>query len=445
MQKMFLGNDIYRQRSFQQSSQMDTELGSVLPDPLNESQISQFLDDYVDRLLAPAAGVNIHTPQTQEMNNISNLNYQMQQVLNQESMGKENVQMQQHLNFETTPGSPNTMPNSSSQAVKEKNRRAQKRFRDRQKARMRGLESSVQDKTAQIESLQKQVQTLKSSNMMLQNRIKMQQEEIELLQESAKFFQQRTHSEHFQEETNGKRFGSQRELKWQRSLTDRESREASSQELILRWKTFVKNLSDLLTQIGQDGSKQETRNKVEEMMKEGRDMCLHTAITQPLRSKRLVMCNLEDIQNHGLNTQCCMQGGWESVLQALDLSPDQKATIFSLREEFMNRLMVLLTERQQINTRLRQAIPSKPELRFISLAGLQTADCLCDLKANLQKEHQAHLEFMASVLKDTLTLYQLATASVCSYPCFPDALAIANHLVTEENIKADVWQELSES
>ena len=61
----------------------------------------------------------------------------------------------------------------------------------------------------------------------------------------------------------------------------------------------------------------------------------------------------------------------------------------------------------------------------------QVNECTAELKANLQEEHLAGMEFIGTVFKTILSPLQKARAIVQSYPFYPDVYQIATVLAME--------------
>ena len=57
-------------------------------------------------------------------------------------------------------------------------------------------------------------------------------------------------------------------------------------------------------------------------------------------------------------------------------------------------------------------------------ACLQVNECTAELKANLQEEHLAGMEFIGTVFKTILSPLQKARAIVQSYPFYPDVYQV---------------------
>ena len=55
---------------------------------------------------------------------------------------------------------------------------------------------------------------------------------------------------------------------------------------------------------------------------------------------------------------------------------------------------------------------------------MQVNECTAELKANLQEEHLAGMEFIGTVFKTILSPLQKARAIVQSYPFYPDVYQV---------------------
>ncbi|KAL6778281.1 hypothetical protein ACKKBG_A17595 [Auxenochlorella protothecoides x Auxenochlorella symbiontica] len=99
----------------------------------------------------------------------------------------------------------------------------------------------------------------------------------------------------------------------------------------------------------------------------------------------------------------------------------------------------VVEERRAILDRLQSvSVPDRMlALQSVIAETLKVNECTVELKANLQEEHLAGMEFIGTVFKTIFTPLQKARAIVQSYPFYPDVYQIATALVSEQEAGLD--------
>lgn len=343
-------------------------------------------------------------------------------------------------------------------ALQEKNRRAQKRFRERQKAKMSGMNEQLEEMTSQIDRLRLQNNSLKSRNGVLEQVLSVKDEHIRSLQEEKMVFDlgrqllteraRVTGAPQFMGGApkalgapNGTSCAAECNSLICKPLNfpaDTEAiRNMPAQSVIDGWKTCVRELSDILIDV--EGSEPNTPKHDQHVaaMRQVLDrmgmLCMSTAVLHPLNMQKLIAANLDDGRS-GLSANDSSR--WAAITAALNLSIEQKTQIITLREIFVRKMDRVMEQRKTIINTL-QTVPIPGELsglQSVFQETLKVNDAAKDLKANLQEEHLAGLEFIGTVMKCILSPLQKARVAVRSYPFYPDLYQIATALTEEESL-----------
>ncbi len=125
---------------------------------------------------------------------------------------------------------------------------------------------------------------------------------------------------------------------------------------------------------------------------------MHTAVLHPTNMQKLISSTLDDGRS-GVTAED--RARWWGVAQALAMAPEQKSQIASLRGIFLRRIAKVMDERRQVLTRLqRVTIPAEMgTLQTVIGETLKVSEATTELKANLQEEHLAGMEFIGTVFK----------------------------------------------
>lgn len=208
-----------------------------------------------------------------------------------------------------------------------------------------------------------------------------------------------------------------------------------AEAVVGRWKEMVRELGNILVQI--EGCPDENDPRRAEGMRDlcrvldaaGR-MCMHTAVLHPTNMQKLIAMTLDDGRS-GVSAEDRQR--WASVAASLALTPEQKSQIISLRRIFLRRMARVVEERRAVLAKLQSVqIPDRMlALQSVINETLKVNQCTVKLKANLQEEHLAGMEFIGTVFKTVFGKLQKARAIVQSYPYYPDIYQISTLLALE--------------
>ncbi|KAL4424884.1 hypothetical protein ABPG77_002107 [Micractinium sp. CCAP 211/92] len=337
-------------------------------------------------------------------------------------------------------------------AVQEKNRRAQKRFRERQKAKMKDMGEQLEDMSSELSKLRVENNSLKNRNTILEKVLALRDEHIRMLQDEQQVFDLGSHYLQTSGQklitggaaTNALMLGTTAG-----PLTTSEIKAVKampSEAVIGRWKETVRELGNILVQIEgcpdtNDARHQAAMQQLCAVLDAAGQLCMHTAVLHPTNMQKLISATLDDGRS-GVTAEDRTR--WAAVTQSLQLSPDQRAQIISLRGIFLRRMTKVMEERRVILSKLQMVnIPDRMmALQSVISETLKVNECTAELKSNLQEEHLAGMEFIGTVFKTILSPLQKARAIVQSYPFYPDIYQIATVLALEKDGPAALQQSL---
>uniref|UniRef100_A0A1D1ZS83 BZIP domain-containing protein n=1 Tax=Auxenochlorella protothecoides TaxID=3075 RepID=A0A1D1ZS83_AUXPR len=364
-------------------------------------------------------------------------------------------------------------------AIQEKNRRAQKRFRERQKAKMKDMTEELDDMTSELGRLRVENGALKNRNSILEKVLALRDEHIRVLQDEQHVFDLGNH--HLQTSNpkllgpgpaapamlgygaggggsglqggglpgSGQGAGSQLPARGSGplALSAALASEVASVKtmpadaVISRWKETVRELGNILVTL--EGcpdpsapAHAEASATLTRVLDAAGALCMHTAVLHPTNMQRLIATALDDGRS-GISSED--RARWAGVTASLALAPDQRAQVVSLRAIFLRRMRRVVEERRAILDRLQSvSVPDRMlALQSVIAETLKVNECTVELKANLQEEHLAGMEFIGTVFKTIFTPLQKARAIVQSYPFYPDVYQIATALVSEQEAGLD--------
>eukprot|EP00887_Chlorella_sp_A99_P007855 scaffold20.g7855.t1 len=332
-------------------------------------------------------------------------------------------------------------------AIQEKNRRAQKRFRERQKAKMKDMGEQLDEMSGELSKLRVENNGLKNRNSILEKVLALRDEHIRVLQDEQQVFDL---GQHYLQASSQKLLpapagGSSASLMLTAgpggalvgggpvgAMTTSEIKAVKSMpaELIInRWKDTVRELGNILVQI--EGSPdragrgyQEATEALCRVLDQAGQLCMHTAVLHPTNMQRLIAATLDDGRS-GASAED--RGRWAAVTASLQLTEEQKSQVLSLRGIFLRRMARVLQKLQGVS------IPDRMlALQSVIAETLRVNECTSELKANLQEEHLAGMEFIGTVFKTIFSPLQKARAIVQSYPFYPDVYQISTVLAVEK-------------
>lgn len=305
---------------------------------------------------------------------------------------------------------------SSVPNTQEKNRSAQRRFRQRQKQKMVGLESKVDTLAVQLSNLSTENESLRKLNNVLEKVLDLRDEHINGLQDAVKIFNAET------EPTAEDKAVRQAIELGQDKYNAAAVSKMTAEDVIDSWCEKVKQISVNMTMLdaGPEKADPNCLSQIKALVSDCGALCTRVAMYAPTHIKRLLSTNLETklpavyVEEH-----------WQQVVRGLYLNERQRADIVDARQRFVAGMSAIFIERSKIRALLGNDQPPAMAHALITSASLAAHEALDRLKENLRAEHNLHMDFVVFMFKNTMNPLQLAKSFVISYPFFPDPMAIA--------------------
>lgn len=346
---------------------------------------------------------------------------------------------------ELNPGAPETM--DAKAKIRDKNKRAQKRFRERKKERAQETEKQMTDLTAEMETIQAETKKLEERNQLLEKVLSLNKIEapapsrgpLELTPDTLK--------------TRCNPYGAEFEVfppdkvlpvsvltTQRKAMTVQEIKDMSWEQHVLLWKAYCAKLATLLSKANGDPESEaglESQSTVQEAVA----MCSVKAMYDPYGLQHFYIARMEEarrISKQKTPSSEAMAALMAKVLGSLGLSDQQKQGLLDLRQWVLPQIGQLMRERERLSTALQSITKDghKQEVLFdskrLSDAHVQAADILTELYSNLKEDSVLSIQMSSALWRKLITPFQLATIAVETYPWVPDTGALLNQLAAED-------------
>lgn len=330
---------------------------------------------------------------------------------------------------------------STTVTAQEKNRKAQKRFRDRQKAR-------IEQRNQQLKFASEELAQLKAENIALMKRFNilekvlcLKDEQIRSLlnqQPAAKLDSQyQENARSLQEPLYISIIEDIKDVDIAGKLMDPEVlKSISGASLLTYWKNFVGKLGVLLLRCDEimSDKPQEKENataKISSVLCQGEQLWSQTALLNPTNFQLLIQARLDGGSS---GTSVDDKTFWTSVVTSMQLNHKQECQIVALKDIFTARMKKIMAARQSILGKMR-LLPAMdhPDVAQSVISETRRVDqATRELYSNMQDEHVCTVVFLGSIFKTVLSPLQKARCIVQSYPFHPDMLQVAS-IISEAN------------
>lgn len=310
-------------------------------------------------------------------------------------------------------------------ALQEKNRRAQRRFRERQKAKIQDLHQQIEELTQKVGSLQTENAALHSRTSILEKVLDMRNEQIQVMQESKEITQQ------VDEQTEGPPLTLTAVSGQSISLTTDMLKALSPEQIYKIYQTYIKELSSRLVELNQEGcASDDITAQVEKLTKEVSFLLMRLSVVRPIETRKFIAVSRQYLHNEEEAIDM-----WKSVVNSINLSEKQKLDIVQWKQLFMQKVEPIVDERKKLNVQIQAHLPQESFHTRNAITYIKTHEAVAKLRENLRAEHSVTIEFCAAVFKGVLNSFQMASLLVQAYPAVPDALAVASAVIADMNDK----------
>eukprot|EP00878_Enallax_costatus_P001368 GHUV01001517.1.p1 GENE.GHUV01001517.1~~GHUV01001517.1.p1 ORF type:complete len:589 (+),score=216.95 GHUV01001517.1:638-2404(+) len=310
-------------------------------------------------------------------------------------------------------------------ALQEKNRRAQRRFRERQKAKIQDLHQQIEELTQKVGGLQTENAALHSRTSILEKVLDMRNEQIQVMQESKEITQQ------VDEQTEGPPLTLTAVSGQSISLTTDMLKALSPEQIYKIYQTYIKELSSRLVELNQEGcASDDITAQVEKLTKEVSFLLMRLSVVRPIETRKFIAVSRQYLHNEEEAIDM-----WKSVVNSINLSEKQKLDIVQWKQLFMQKVEPIVDERKKLNVQIQAHLPQESFHTRNAITYIKTHEAVAKLRENLRAEHNVTIEFCAAVFKGVLNSFQMASLLVQAYPAVPDALAVASAVIADMNDK----------
>ncbi|EIE22562.1 hypothetical protein COCSUDRAFT_63710 [Coccomyxa subellipsoidea C-169] len=310
-------------------------------------------------------------------------------------------------------------------AHQEKNKRAQKRYRERKKA-------LYEDQTKQIEQLTAQLQEVQMTKDRLETRCSLLEKVVSIRGDggdaAGSSAPQPLAMQPVPEVVTATAallgliypgHGMEASLR-----TDHVER-MTFQDYIKVFEDFTQRLMRLMLHTdGRQGCP--FRAEIEKMIEARRWSVLKVLEHNPERMMRIAM----EVRSQRM--ECAADPAKQrSILDAMELTPEQKRRVVENRRRLLIGLEALTRRQNAAVEVLQKSMPLEYNDMSASMAFLRATLAAQDVTEGLKKNHGVVRDFMHELLGTVLTPWQEAKCTVEAWPGYPDALAISNMLAED--------------
>lgn len=289
--------------------------------------------------------------------------------------------------------------------VQEKNKMAQRRFRDRQKSKISELQEQIQHLEAQINQLEHQNGTLQSHNSLLDKVLAMRDEHI-------KHIQNQNQKQDSKVESSTAKDG--------QKVLERVDFEVMSPEGIMQlWQSYTTRLSASLVEANSPLASEESSKNLENLVIEMNGIFIRLSMENPVllriwNTREYHMSEVEELEK------------WRSLLVTLNLTEDQKTELSQLRKLLLQQLQALIEDRKNLKSSIQSFLVTQTLTSKLSMEYLKLHEIEVKLRENLRIEDRSILEFCTMIIRKILSPVQVAKLYVHGYPSRPDLLAFTS-------------------
>lgn len=331
--------------------------------------------------------------------------------------------------------------------LRDKNKRAQKRFRERKKEKAQETEKYMSELTVEMEQVRVEKGKLEERNQLLEKVLSLNKPEqaapttglLELTPDTLKGI-----PSPFGAELDS--FPPDKTLPVSvlhtepKSMTVRDVKSMSWEQHVVIWKDYVSKLAVLLVNAKGDPDS-EAGAEVQSTIQEAITMCSCKAMHDPYGLQHFYLARMEEgrrISKQKNPLPEAMAQMMANVLKSLRLTEQQKCELMELRQWVLPRVGRLMRERERISKALQACTKDthKQEVAInsknLSHAHVQAADILTELYGNLKEDQVLMVQMSSAIWRKMMTPFQMANIVVQTYPWVPDTGALLNQLAAQE-------------
>lgn len=309
--------------------------------------------------------------------------------------------------------------------TRQHNRSAQRRYREKQKARLAESDHKVAELTEQIKTLNMQKESLALRNALLEKLVSMRAAQAasgaaSVVQAAPAAWWLDAQTRLLLEEMLG--LGPQVTISVRPGppvvLTRQQVVDLDFEEFKRTWQLYINAFAEALIAQGADNIETPAGQRVEQLLSEAfRFQCT------------MVLARPECAQGMHMHTELSgvhsRQLGAAEALRLLNLRPQQRKVLLHLRKLYVGNLAGMVARREELMAALQAVINAEADNR---LMGIVKAD---DLRNVLRDEHSLWCQFQLCVWRQVLSPFQAASLMLQSHPAKADTMAVLEVLAAE--------------
>ncbi|CAL8464554.1 g4089 [Coccomyxa elongata] len=311
----------------------------------------------------------------------------------------------------------------------EKNRTAQKRYRERQKEKMHDFERQVEQLSEQVTMLMREKATLETRNSLLERVVQLKDE---------------------QQQSDGYEGGvwNTQQLALRRAIAEfhnivhirdppitSQHVDILDQTFILQlYNAYANELMQCMLSANADDKSSAGFKRMEQLVRGHQNTVLHLTRQDPKQLNEMVR-ELKKRQPPN------PQEMWHKCVDAMKLDREQRLSLVGLRNELFERMASIIEQRRCIISHLEASMSTPlsvcagPNHHETFSKALQASD---ELKESLELEHKEVSQVVSAFhASDILTPLQIARATIEAYPYMKDVFGIMEVVAAEEGEQSE--------
>ncbi|CAL8464692.1 g4227 [Coccomyxa elongata] len=287
-------------------------------------------------------------------------------------------------------------------AWKEKNRLAQRAFRQRQKEKQKASERHIEELSEKVQSLELEKRQLQAA--------------LEKASLAAKSSAEAEHKSPDDALAVALKLG---EATVQLQLTVGQIKAMTLERMVQIWKTMVHKVGQYLPEAERSpGSVRFYR--LEDLAFEAR-LLLWAMVEHNMRTlSDFIKCNMEDLST----PRVADHQYWVDMLARIHLSPNQKGALVAARRAMLANIGALLAEREQLGAKIRGIEDVEDTKDGVAMHFQELSDLCEKVRANVDAIHVCKCYYMSHAYREIFTPLQCARFMYYSYPHGMDMLSL---------------------
>ncbi|KAL0023235.1 hypothetical protein WJX79_008243 [Trebouxia sp. C0005] len=337
--------------------------------------------------------------------------------------------------------------------LKEKNRRAQRKFREKQKARMTQAESKASELAQQLKDLKAQKAAAESRNVVLEKVFELQGSHSTKARHDASGATSITSACSDQASTSGSSepvpyglstqiyspidIDTMLEARSEAPLIQFSHAQLEALEwvdFVRLWKEYISRLAMCLVEANGDNDSPAGK-RAEGIMEELVTFFCYLAASHPKKVSTFKYLNMEEGASPSSGPPDEL---WQNIARSVHFDEHQKAQICGIREYLLTNLSRIMKAREEISAQLVSAVPPQGgggcNCR-VATGHVQALQATEKLHQNLQQAQECLTQFQIAA-RECMTPLQSAMCCVQAFPWVPDVLAVFHCVAEAHNTAA---------